>query len=393
MWSTRYVPNLETIYAFQGALVSANMTLHDLRMPRPPGALAADEMRYYIPAENLGAEHISGHAKRSCIRNGSGATRLELITSPRPTSCTDVIDCGSIGRPGKLYVYSKFGGAGMIWFDRLHTKYSRYKTAVMDAELWDTAWNEAAVLVSFRRGPWLGAANHTKMTGIFENYYATSDCKDALFRFAYPYIIFFMYRGQLPGNAYSEEHYQQIWDELPCRPLLRHPGSRAKKSRWYQLPQDVLSMKQDFGLLMLLCLRQAVESGFYPSLKDTPFAGRSARAAEGAAGGGEAASGSGARGSADPAPAESREVDKAPEAKTQGQIVCSVLCDWSRLRAVILFPLAGQPQMKSFHEEYALLKTRMGTHEWWRAMATGHWESTLLALSLQFSNRSLLQDR
>ena len=152
-------------------------------------------------------------------------------------------------------------------------------------------------------------------------------------------------------------------------------------------------MKQDFGLLMLLCLRQAVESGFYPSLKDTPFAGRSARAAEGAEGGGEAASGSGARGSADPAPAESREVDKAPEAKTQGQIVCSVLCDWSRLRAVILFPLAGQPQMKSFHEEYALLKTRMGTHEWWRAMATGHWESTLLALSLQLSNRSLLQDR
>ena len=106
---------------------------------------------------------------------------------------------------------------------------------------------------------------------------------------------------------------------------------------------------------MLVCLRQAVESGFYPSLKDTPFAVRAAsRAVAGVEGGGEA-SGSGARGPADLAPVEYSEVQRAHEAKTQGQIVCSVLCDWSTLRVVIPFPLLGQPQMKSSSEGYASL--------------------------------------
>jgi hypothetical protein len=75
------------------------------------------------------AEHISGHVKRSCIRNGSGTSLLVLITPPRPTSYTGVIDCGSIGRFGNLYMYLKFGGAGMIWFDRtplsLSSEFSR----------------------------------------------------------------------------------------------------------------------------------------------------------------------------------------------------------------------------------------------------------------------------
>ena len=147
------------------------------------------------------------------------------------------------------------------------------------------------------------------------------------------------------------------------------------------------------GKLVQLCLRQAVKSGVYSSLKDTPFAVRAATLAfVGAEGGGEA-SGSGARGSADPAPAEYSEVQRAHEAKTQGQIVCSVLCDWSTLRVVIPLPLLDQPQMKSSLEGYASLKARSGTYERWRAISTCYWESRLLALSLQFSVRSLLQDR
>ena len=86
-------------------------------------------------------------------------------------------------------------------------------------------------------------------------------------------------------------------------------------------------------------------------------------------------------------------MQRAPEAKTQVQLVCSVLCDWSRLRAVIPFPLVCQPQMKFLSEGYALLEARSGTHEWWRAVPTCRWGSKLFALSLQISNRSLLQDR
>ena len=63
-WSTRYVPNLETIYAFQGALVSAGMGIEDLRMVRPTRELAAGEERYFGPSEDLPEDCVDGPARR-----------------------------------------------------------------------------------------------------------------------------------------------------------------------------------------------------------------------------------------------------------------------------------------------------------------------------------------
>ena len=157
---------------------------------------------------------------------------MELCASPRPTACTGVIECGSIGRLGKLVLYSKLGLAGMVWLDRLRAKTSRLRTAAQGCVLWDTEWSEAVVSAPSPRGPWLGAANHGRVVGIFDSYHKTVNQTDAVYRFAYPHIIFFMYCGRKLVNPCAEEHSAQIWDELPFRPLLRHPGSRAKKSRW-----------------------------------------------------------------------------------------------------------------------------------------------------------------
>ena len=144
-----------------------------------------------MPASELPDGHINGHTKRSCIWDANGVKRLELCVSPRPTACAGVIDCGPIRRLGKLFLYSKLGLAGTVWLDRLRTKLSRFKTAVQAAVLWDTAWNEAVVVAPFRRGPWLGAASHGRVVGIFGNYHKTADHTGALYRVAYPYIIFF----------------------------------------------------------------------------------------------------------------------------------------------------------------------------------------------------------
>jgi hypothetical protein len=216
--------------------------------------------------------------------------------------------------------------------------------------------------------------------------------------------VFLLGRERCRRVTISEGAWARVWPPSALReshPSRRH-SPHAVKRAMAELADEITVVpvaprcafhEWNFGLMLLLCLRQAVESGFYPSLKDTPFAVRAASRAVAGAEGGCEASGSGARGSADPAPAEYSEVQRAHVANTHGQIVCSVLCDWSTLRAVIPFPLLGQPQMKSSLEGYASLKARSGTYERWRAISTCYWESRLLALSLQFSVRSFLQDR
>ena len=99
----------------------------------------------------------------------------------------------------------------MLWFDTLHTKHNRFMTAIDDADLKDTAYQEGVILASFMSGPWLGAGNFGKVTGCWGNYYKFASHEDKAYRLCYPDIIFFWFEGKTPANAFTEDHYLEIW--------------------------------------------------------------------------------------------------------------------------------------------------------------------------------------
>lgn len=362
-----------------------------------PGRLKQGQTRYYTDVDDLPPDFVGGRSSRACIEEVGKVDRYEIDFDPELSlSCTDCIDCGSIGRPAKVMFYSAGGGRGMLWFDRCHTRFNRFKSAVGDAGIWDSGWNEACVLGAYRRGPWLGAANHGRVVAVFTNFWQASTHKSKLYRFCYPMIVRFMYKGQPPSNAYTEDHYSEVWLMLPFRSLLTSPGTKAKKSRWYQTVHNINCMYADLGLLMLISLVMALNSGHYASLSDTPFATK-LPAVEAPAAPVVAATSSSSSSSSAAAPAPASEpVEETPiekeQLKNQTQVVTNILCDWQRLRTIVLITRAGYPQIEGFYNEYDDLKSSGTVKDWWVKVATRDWNNVIFQLASQFTSKLVLKD-
>lgn len=143
--AVRYLANSEYMQAVDHGLQGGvGLSLGHFVVARKLVALAPDQARLYIPAEQLPEEvaRLGGFDTRSVVVNRSSGERfLECVWGLGRMCLFGSLDCGAIGFYSKFWLYSSDGAGlrGCFFGDPCHTRYNRFKTAVREAGLWP-AW-------------------------------------------------------------------------------------------------------------------------------------------------------------------------------------------------------------------------------------------------------------
>lgn len=415
-WNKKYLPNCEAISGLDGALQGFGLGLGDFGFVQKPRALLQHERRYFVEAAELPpafAEDL-GLLRRACIEDTtSNETWIETDWNSDRRLLVNALDCGSKARPGNFFLYSAGDIRGCMFFDPLHTRYNRFKTAVNESDLAD-AWSEGGVLVGLRKGPWAGASHYGTFKDIAENYFGSADYNDKLFRLVYPTIIFFKYKGALPLDAYSDDHMASVWADGPQIKLLHSKGTKEKASRWFDMPTNLEAMKEDFGWLQLLLMRRALEDNWYASVQDSPLFRTSLAyvpveptppQAPGTTDATVAlAVPSRAVSSIDPMPlpsvplppleaSEATFEQQRADAKCVMHLACNIACTLTKLKLMCVIVVGGKASSDFHSANVKLLKTQSGSVEWWRLMAMGEWKKVVIAETKLFEDELKLKER
>ena len=123
----------------------------------PVKALGKSQQRFYRQTSDL-PEAIQvasrGHARRSCIRDATGTSRLEVVWSKRSASLFSVLDMGSASWPmqGTLYDSSKGKLGGDYGWDPPHRRHRFHINSLSRAGL-DDAVAEVHLVLEFKKAP------------------------------------------------------------------------------------------------------------------------------------------------------------------------------------------------------------------------------------------------
>lgn len=98
-----------------------------------------------------------------------------------------------------------------------------------------------------------------------------SSADDALFGACYREVGIHYFKGELPANFFSQPFMAKMWEKLIECPLWAQKGSRQTASRWFQWCVEMQNLAPNFGFLLVVALRIAVERGWYKTLGDTPL--------------------------------------------------------------------------------------------------------------------------
>ena len=108
-------------------------------------------------------------------------------------------------------------------------------------------------------------------------YFSSANANDELYVLMYPYIVADLWRGQLPSDAGTPEHYDFVWRKLPDLECFGRMGESTKGGRWYQLAHKCEhTMKYDSATLLVL-LYCGITSRSFTKVADAPLPGLSRR--------------------------------------------------------------------------------------------------------------------
>ena len=137
-WKKHYIANVEALKALDHALQAGpGLSLRHFVARRRLRALGVEQKRYYIDGSLL-PPHLAadgGHRTRSCIQDQTGKRFLEVAWSQDRMVLFESLDCGSIGWPGRFWLYSAGGVRGGFFADPCHVRYNRFQTAAREGEL------------------------------------------------------------------------------------------------------------------------------------------------------------------------------------------------------------------------------------------------------------------
>lgn len=145
-----------------------------------------------------------------------------------------MIDCGAVGWMSKNWIYYSAECRGEGWMDAPHRRSNNFGDALTSSKL-QSFRAEALVLLNCPAGPSWGSSNHQAWVDACLEWLDSVSVDDSLFEAAYPYIVYDMYHGDLPGDMFSKEHMQQTLDRLRDHLRARGKGDVVRLNHRFQV--------------------------------------------------------------------------------------------------------------------------------------------------------------
>lgn len=352
-------------------------TSPDFRFRRRPGALATDEVRYYVPANEVDPDLLAPPGEpmrlRACIENATTGKRwLEL---------PEVImqDSDFPERPS-LHVYLDRGGRRLSWdpLDVRQVGLARDIDAGRLAPRLERSEGRGSGVMRLGHdvgevhnlafGPFMGAAG----SAFFNNHNEGNE----LFQWFFDELCDEM--ESHPLDYGSARHQAEIWSRCRNSIVMQRKCRRGRMGRWSSLFAAVGEYKGNIVVLLMVLVYVGIQSKFWVSVWESPL-GKAPDlseqtpkdeviAATSAAGGAAASSTN--------APKTVRESNQEVEekrGKANNTLELSVvlLANGARRRTFEILAYLVQPYHRSFGEWQVTLNTQRGALELHLELATG----------------------
>ena len=271
-WKRPLEPNAEHMGALDHAIrMGTGLGLAHFLAPQRL-VLQPGDQRYFVDATKLPSKYGTdlGCKSRACIVSRAGVRQLEANWTDERRVLHEVLDQGSIGLPARHCLYSVAGVRGCVWSDPPHRRFNWWLQDVKNTGVSEMKM-ETTLLMSFRKGPWSGAANFWKVQRTAEDYFTHSTGECPIFAFLYDNICTDIFEGRQQFNQGSLEHIRTVWDSIKLCPYFHRKGSKIKRSRWFQWNHEVPELAQWWSVILLVLLVHSIRQGWYGSLRDTPL--------------------------------------------------------------------------------------------------------------------------
>lgn len=269
----KYMANRDNLSAFDHAI---KLSVHKQGLKaflpeRYPEPVPEGGERFMVSVASLPEEvqeASPGREERSCVAQSGHEAELECIWGVDRRTLFLSCDRGSIGWPGKLYLFSRAVGLrGDVILDISHRRNNGYLQAWHFSGL-SLAKVELGIIFNLSRGPFHGCANFHSLRQTADQLFKSETWECPLFAHCYELIVKCKNRGRLPPEFGTSEHMQTVWADLPRSSLLSGTGTRMKLSRWMAWCQKVALTQPVLGELLLVLLYIGILEGWFTSVQD-----------------------------------------------------------------------------------------------------------------------------
>ena len=164
----------------------------------------------------------------------------------------------------------------------------------------------------------------------------------------------------------TEEHMQQVWQQLPQSPCFQRRGKQVKMSRGYTWQKVALERLPDWHTYLLILLYMGITKKWWDAASDMPDCAGHTHAAQEPMG--EARPTDAARNHDETARGMEQLRAKAANALHLAAVVMGGIRNWKLVKAITT---ALEPIHTRFNLDLTATKTRMGTKHWYTNMSAG----------------------
>lgn len=246
---------LATDNAIQGGIGVAGLSQFCTGLP--VGKLPRGSRRFFVPTHKLPQPlqaTAGGRTCRSCVRDASGATRLEVPWSePRP-SIHWTIDQGSIGWPANVFLLIVDSPKKLRGWSSMNPAHRRHNNVNLALSKASVMWSrdEVLCLQSLTAAPYGAKSHFSVLREAANQMFLTLDHLSDFFGFYYPEISFQVHGGRLPGDFGSAEPRLFMWDFCAEAWAFKRPGTSSKAGRWFQVFYQSRPMRPYWKLLEMV---------------------------------------------------------------------------------------------------------------------------------------------
>lgn len=238
-----------------------------------PFFLSSGQHRYFADQTQFPPDLCTniGCSRRAYIARSSGAPRLEVCWASSRSVLHETIDQGPTGYLVRHYLFGIGGLRGTCMPDPHHRRHTWWLNDVRATGAQNMKL-ETALLLSFRKGPWSGASNFSRLSAAAEDYFkhSTSDTCN-IFAFLYEDIVLDMFPGESISNKGSGAHMSHTFECVKECPFWHLKGGKVKRSQWFQWQQEAPTLTRWWSTLLLVLLSHALDQGWYKNIASTPL--------------------------------------------------------------------------------------------------------------------------
>eukprot|EP00971_Amphidinium_carterae_P241374 4792731-Amphidinium_carterae.1 len=184
-----------------------------------------------------------------------------------PVTLHVVTDQGTVGWQLQFYLQS-CAHMSLTWRADVHHRVVNDVRAAVHMTGLQGVMCACTALFNLSTGPWRNASYSNSIQAAWREYMSAESMHGELFEMHFEELASESEQSCVYG---SEDHYRSLWDKLGSCRLLRSPGARTARSRWFAFFDRCDEFIEGWTCLLLILTFLCIQKGYVQRYEDMPL--------------------------------------------------------------------------------------------------------------------------